>query len=558
MNRLERPTAKGSWTQAAGAFGLYLAASVALFGLPVLSDPSHAFIGPATHPDPRFFFWALAWWPHALTHGLNPIWTHVVWAPEGYNLAWATGAPGPSLLMAPVTLTAGPVVAYNLLAVLACPLSGLTAFAMCRRVTGAFWPSLAGGYLFGFSTFHLGHLGLHVNLELVFLVPLAVSLVLARLDGDLGPRPFILLLTVALAVEFFTSTEVFATFAFFGAVTLGLAIWFGPAERRRDLLNAGKLIALSLLLTAIVVSPYLWYAFAHSVPRRGLAGSDLLSFFLPRLRTLIGSRTFFHLTRTFPGTSVENTAYLGLPLIGILVHFGVTQWRRWVTRLLLASLGLLALAALGPRLFVAGHASIPLPWRAVQALPVINNAAPRRFTLYIFLIAAVVVAVWLGAGRRSWARWATVLAALIALFPNFSPDYLHGRGDIPRFFASGDYRRFVGLGKNVLILPIEAPSGFPQAISMVLQARTDFWFQMALAYTGPPPPEYERSLILQALFAGRVPAVPAERFRRFLETHRVGAIILDTGSPMEPGLTALMNARPTQVDDVLLYEVQPP
>jgi hypothetical protein len=547
-----------SRVQAFGAFGLYLLVSVVFFGLPALSDPSHTFIGPPNHPDPRFFFWALSWWPHALGDGLNPMWTQAVWAPEGYNLAWATGVPGPSGLMTPVTLTAGPVVAYNVLALLACPLSGLTAFLLCRLATGTFWPSLAGGYVFGFSTYHLGHLGLHVNLELVFLIPLAVYLVLLRLDDRIGSRAFVALLTLVLVLQFLTSTEVFATLVLFGGLTLVLAIVLEQRQRRADLLGAAKLAALSLGLTAIVVSPYLWYAFAYGIPRRGLDGSDLLSFVVPRLRTLIGSRTFFELTRGFPGTSVENTAYLGVPLIGIILHFAVTQWRRTVTKLVVLSMGFIALASLGPRLFVAGRPSIPLPWRAVQALPVVNNASPRRFTLYIFLIAAVVVAMWVAAGPRSWVRWGAVAAAAALLFPNFSPDYLRGRADVPRFFAGGDYRRFIGPGENVLILPSEAPSGFPQAISMVIQARADFSFRMALAYTGPPPPEYERSPILQALYEGRVPSVGPARFRRFLAAHEVRAIILDRGSELEPGITALMKAPPRPMEDVLLYEVQPP
>ena len=86
-------------------------------------------------------------------------------APQG------TGAPGPSLLVSPLTLAAGPVVSYNLLALLACPLAAWSAFLLCRHVTGRFAPSLLGGYLFGFSTYMLGHVGIHVNLELVFPVP---------------------------------------------------------------------------------------------------------------------------------------------------------------------------------------------------------------------------------------------------------------------------------------------------------------------------------------------------------------------------------------------------
>jgi hypothetical protein len=548
---------QGTARSSFGAFGFYLAASVLMFGLPVLSDPRHTFIGPPASPDPRFFLWALAWWPHALIHGLNPMWTTTLWAPPGYNLAWATGAPGPSLLMLPVTLAAGPVISYNLLAVLACPLAAIAAFILCRHVTGRFWPSVLGGYVFGFSTYQLGHLGLHVNLELIFPVPLAVYLVLMRAEGGIGARKFVALLTLVLVFEFLTSTEVFATLVFFGALAILIALAFAPSPRRGQLLSAAGGVGLSVLLAAVVVSPYLYYVFAFGVPRRHLTGTDILSFFVPRVRTLIGSRPFADMTRAFPGAASENTAYLGPPLVAILVHFAVTEWRRRTAKLLLVLLLLMGVATLGPALYVNGHPTIPLPWRAAEALPIVNNVATRRLTMYMFLITAVIIALWLSSTPTK-ARWVLALLVPVFLFPAFSPNYVHGSADIPRFFASGDYLGFVAPGQNVLILPREAPSGYPQAISMVIQARTNFRFRMALAYTGPPPPEYYRSPIIRTLYRGRVPAIRTDRFRRFLVAHQIRAIILDRGSPIAPNLTALLRTPPKEVQDVLVYRVQPP
>ncbi len=68
--------------------------------------------------DPQLFVWSLGWWPHAVIHGLNPFVTHVLWAPHGSNLVWTTSVPGLALLLAPVTLAAGPGAAYNVAAVL--------------------------------------------------------------------------------------------------------------------------------------------------------------------------------------------------------------------------------------------------------------------------------------------------------------------------------------------------------------------------------------------------------------------------------------------------------
>ena len=71
--------------------------------------------------------------------------------------------PGSPLLLAPVTLTAGPVAAYNVAAILMPALAATTAFLLCRHVTRSFWPSLAGGYLFGFSSYVLGHELAHLH-----------------------------------------------------------------------------------------------------------------------------------------------------------------------------------------------------------------------------------------------------------------------------------------------------------------------------------------------------------------------------------------------------------
>ena len=66
-----------------------------------------------------------------------------------------TSIPPLGLVAFPVTELAGPVVAFNLLVIVAIPLSGWAAFVVCRRLTGRFWASLAGGAVYGFSAYEL-------------------------------------------------------------------------------------------------------------------------------------------------------------------------------------------------------------------------------------------------------------------------------------------------------------------------------------------------------------------------------------------------------------------
>ncbi len=537
--------------RASVAFVGYLAISVLFFALPVLRDPSRRYIGGRGSLDPKFFFWALAWWPHALAHGLNPFWTRAVWAPSGYNMAWTTGVPGPSLLVSPITATLGSVVSYNVLALLACPLAGWAAYLLCHHITGRFGPSLVGGYVFGFSTYQMGHVGSHVNLELSFVVPLIVYVVLLRMQEAIAPRRFMVLLTFLLVGQFLISSEVFATMAVLGAFVLAIALGRARPEQRASLLATTGLIGLAFVLTAVILSPYLYYVFAFGLPRRRLEGSDLLSFVLPTTRTLIGSRLFAHTTSRFPGTPAESTAYLGPPLLVVLVHFAVTQWRRPIARLLLACLALVFLATLGPTLYVNGRSAIALPWKAVEALPVINNAAPRRFTMYFFLLVAIILAIWLSSGQpRAPARWGLALLAPVFLFPSFVPNDLHGYVNIPEFFRTETYTRYLSPGENVLIL-------LKPSADMVIQGKTDFYFRMVLGYTGPRPPVYRRSIILRFLYRGWVPEVTRELFGAFLATHDVSAIVLAGRARQRASeLGDLLDLQPVQIEDVLLYRLR--
>ncbi len=165
----ERSRPRGLAGLAAGGF--YLVSSFLYFGLHVIAHPDSRTIGMGT--DPYGFVWAFAWWPHAIGHGENPFTTHSIWAPEGLNLAWTTSVPALALLFTPLTVLAGPLVSFNVAALLMPAVAAWAAYVLCQRLTGRFWPSLAGGYLFGFSSYTLGHEQGHLHLTASFTLPLA-------------------------------------------------------------------------------------------------------------------------------------------------------------------------------------------------------------------------------------------------------------------------------------------------------------------------------------------------------------------------------------------------
>ncbi len=482
---------------ARSALALYAALALLLFGLPILRDPSRLYVG--TPADPTAFAWFLAWWPHALATGRNPFVTDLVWAPVGYNLAWTTSVPGLSLAMAPLTLIAGPLVTYNVLAVAAPALSAWTAFLLCRQVTDAPWPALAGGYLFGFSTYVLGQLTGHIHVVFVPLVPLVPYLVLRRLAGSLDPRAFVTWLAIVLAAQFSISNEVFTTLTLFGGLALTLGALVAPAAMRRRIAGTAAQIGVAYAVAGVLLAPYLYYVFARGVPGRPIHdprvhSADLVNFLVPTPITLLGGNLFRPVADRFLGNYGESTAYLGLALVALLVAYAREEWRHPRGRVLLGLLVAALVASLGPKLNLLGESTVSLPWRPVLELPLIKHALPVRLTLYVFLVAAVIVATWLRRGRRGW-RWGLAGLALLMLLPNVPGGHWRSEARVPDFFARGEYRQHLRPGELVLQLPADN-----RADGLLWHVTADMSYRMTAGYVGTVSPAFLRWPVVPSLF----------------------------------------------------------
>ena len=65
-----------------GALAVYSAASLVLFGLPILDHPTTTIVADGDI-EASAFHWFLAWWPDAIADGRNPFESEFVYAPEG-------------------------------------------------------------------------------------------------------------------------------------------------------------------------------------------------------------------------------------------------------------------------------------------------------------------------------------------------------------------------------------------------------------------------------------------------------------------------------------------
>ena len=139
--------------------------------------------------DPNFYIWSMRWWPYAVSHGVNPLYSSQIWAPHGCDLAWASTAPSVDLLMWPVTAVFGVLVSYNIVLLLVPVVSAWAAFLVARRLTGQFWASLLAGSVYGFCPYELVHNWQgQTNLTVIAVFPLLAYLVLRWWDGTLRDR----------------------------------------------------------------------------------------------------------------------------------------------------------------------------------------------------------------------------------------------------------------------------------------------------------------------------------------------------------------------------------
>ena len=547
---------------------VYLAFSAMLFARAAAAHFTSIYLGRGI--DQAFFIWCLVWWPYAIAHHLNPFITRLIFAPAGFNLTWSTSIPLLSLLALPLTATMGPITAFNLLCV-ACPaLTAWTAFLLCHSLTRRFGPSLLSGYIFGFSSYMLAQIfGGHLNLLAAFLIPLAVYLVLMRLQERIGRQAFTLGLLALVTAQFLITLEILATMTVFGAIALAAAWAMGERDLRRRIAELTAPIFLAYLGTAMLVSPYLYYLFAgfRTAPIYSPSwhSTDLLNFLVPTRTVALGSAIglFRRISAGFTSDVAEQAAYIGLPLLAIAIWFTLERRRTLEARLLGLMLIVTAVAAMGPRLHVAGNSYFKLPWSLLHRAPLIDQALPVRFTVYLFLTLAVLTAIWLAAPNHKMLTRA-IAGALVfgSLFPNPSAHVwaeTHSVAPAPAFFTTGMYRRYLAPGEIVATLPYawgEADA------CMLWQALSGMYFRLAGGYPPLSPVSFLRWPIVRSSNQRATIPDSADQWKTFAASHEVTAVLLGNNPmpvyfPSIDPIVEALGAPAVSAGGITLYRVPP-
>jgi hypothetical protein len=528
---------------------VYAILALALFS-GIWPDPATAYVGVGS--DPKQFIWFLTWVPYALSHHKNPLVTDWIFSQSGVNLAWNTAVPFIGVVMAPITWTAGPVLSYDVAMVLGLVASAWAAYYAARRLFGCrYFAALLTGFVYGFSPFAIAHASGHLHLTVAFTPPLFL-LMLHDVFVTQRHSPWIngAKLGALACIQYFISPEVLLTvglLASLGACVLAVSC-------RRDLSYSRVTYAVrTIFLTILFALPLLSYPLylmllgpwqphhpLHPRPSVFAAGpftADLASFVIPTAGQAIAPAPF----RLTP--FAELNTYLGIPLLILLVVISrVGRSDRSVQFLFVVLLGVL-LFSLGSSLHAGGRVfgEIPLPWRFLERAPFFQDVLPTRFGEYAYLLAGLILALYISertisSGRRS-ARFAAGLVAVIFLLPRVPLPYPANRVELPEIFrlplAGQD------IESPVLVVPF-ARRGHSTA--MLWQAEADLAFKMPEGYAfGPggylePAPTPLSNALTEIEDSARAPAATPELRAEIIGTlrqQRIKTVLLGP-SPHEP------------------------
>lgn len=448
--------------------------------------------------DPTQMTWYLDWVAYAVRHGLNMFGTNYLNYPNGADLGNNTLAPFLGVLAMPVTLTLGPVAAFNLLLRLAFASSAGSMFLVLRN--WARWPAaFLGGLFYGFGPYLMLQGGVHLNLAFVPVPPIIVwclhDLLVAK---KWRPVRMGLLLGALCGVQALIEPELLVLLGIVVALGLvGLAI-----SVRHNLGSHFDRLATALPpatgVFLVLVAPLVW-AITRGSGR--LVGpiqaaydlqplhADLLGAVTPTSHQFFTTAPLNAISGSFlGGNPTENGTYLGIGAVILLIVFAVTMRRVLIVRVSAALAAVAFVLSLGSTLTVAGQPTgITLPETLLTRVRLFDNIVSVRFSFVVSLFATIALTVGgdLYAKSRSFSRkaWtktqvtgvAALIAALALVFPRVP--IASGSPGFPSDTAAT--LRVIPSGTTVLTYPYPY---FPSTEAMSWQATMGMRFRILGGY----------------------------------------------------------------------------
>jgi hypothetical protein len=392
--------------------------------------------------------WFMRYTATAIEHFRLPaLITTAMNAPHGVNLMWNTSLLLPGSVFTPFTLLFGPQVSLTLLLVAGFAGSAVSMFYVLRHWGASLLAAALAGGLYGFSPALVNSGVGHYSLVVAIIPPLLVDRVLRMATGQGRVVRNGLWLGVLAAAQVFISEEALID-AVIATVILLVVL---AASRPQDILSRVGPLAAGLGTAAVVAlvlcARALWVQF-HGIALHGAAppvvihyppgsrqvtnlGTLPYSWVTPADTVLVHSSSTQFIANHYPQPWPEYLAYLGVPLIIVLLAAIVYFWRHLPVRVAGVTFLALEWLSMGAKPLTPHPGTLPgflLPWNYLQHLPILSGLVPDRLCIMAAAAAAVVLAFSLDYARNGARHFARLeyprqvaagiaVVALLFVFP---------------------------------------------------------------------------------------------------------------------------------------------
>jgi hypothetical protein len=334
-------------------------------------------------------------------------------APHGVNAMWNTFMLLPGVLLAPVTLLAGPQSALTVFLTAGFAGSATAMFAVLRRWDVSVASAALGGAVYGFSPALIHSAIGHYDLQFAVFPPLIIDVGLRLALRRVSPVRGGLWLGFLVTAQLLISEELLLGTAIAGIVIIIVLAASRPrAVARRQLSTVVAGLSVAACVTAVVAGYPLWVQFFGPLNQHGTPftpdyfKTDLSGFVVPSSFMALHTAGSAAEALRYQGHLPEYLGYLGWPLLVVLVAAAITCWRWLPVRVTAVTFAVLAVCSLGGTLLFGGHEhpAIKLPWYWLQGLPVLGAALPDRFSILADGAAAALLAFAADTATRSLAK----------------------------------------------------------------------------------------------------------------------------------------------------------
>jgi hypothetical protein len=495
--------------------------------------------------DTRLVIWILGWDDHAILTG-HSLFDANMFYPAAASLQYSEHMLGLSLFTLPIyALTHNPVLAYNLVWLLAFVLNGAAMHALVVHYTGRHVAGLVAGVIFAFSFYTMQQAPGHLQMLWMWLVPMSLLLFERWMAQPSIPRAALWGAAVLLQVlaSWYVAVMVLL------ANALVVAWRFAMAPRGRWTARLGTIAAIAGVSAAIVY-PFARHYAGLEVPWAQESASnsaDWASYFVPPLNTIVGRWWTSHISGTPRWIWGEQTLFLGwiasaIGAAGVVAMCQSRAWRR---------VGVYAgIAALGFALSFGPH---PTPRSAARLfdlfakLPGFSGIrAPGRFGVLVLLGLSVIAGTAVAAAEQRRARATRIAVACLLplmLLEWFVVDFPNGRPqpqEIPPIYLNAELAR----AHAYVSLPTFHATDHWFKIPDYLLFSTATWAPIANGYGRSEPPNYVHEV-------GHLEAFPGVNGARTLRQLGIDHVVLRSAEYPD-GAAAILAEAKTSADYTLV------